>query len=495
MSLYARNETHYSKNITSIKEPLPPPVCLESDLRQLANYVSAYVSIGNVYSSIAEESYLFIDTKNHQLFNEYVGLLSEKLGVTRPIIKPIAVESFNDASIVSINSQIALEGWVSDLWNKIKGFFSKLYDKIKEFFKRYFTRLGRAKKGLENLIKTVEGTDKELKKPLLDNYTGSVLDKFKGTESVSPTNVRKTVESANKVTGALVDINKAAIKTASEKLVDANFIAKIKALKDQAASSARDSKARIDGISTKDKITNIANKATLGGAGKKGAENVASAKDSSKKLSDIAKNSEKEAIDTESTVNEAGTGDAGSDEANVAKGTELFNAFSKEVEDKLKPLIDIPLVGGKTITAVKVSQELELDIEIGNKDDKPSNVYLIGKADLKSLCKSGLDMIKSIETEGKNYGDVNDAIDKNMTTIDGIIKQIDSFAGKSETEGGGKDYSSYRKVVDKQVRTKLQLMQRFFTVYNKIGKNLLEVGMDTCEAITAYGVLSIKYYD
>ena len=50
---------------------------------------------------------------------------------------------------------MALEGFIGDMWNKIKEIFRKIYDSIKEFFKKYFTRLGRLKNKISNLIEVL----------------------------------------------------------------------------------------------------------------------------------------------------------------------------------------------------------------------------------------------------------------------------------------------------------------------------------------------------
>lgn len=467
-------------------QQLPPPslpaldanetTLEESDFTSLENFVQGYCSVGRVYDSVATESLLFIDSKNHVLYNEYVAAISHKLGVKPPKSRVVSTEDFETRSVVAVNSQIALEGWMGDMWKKIKGFFSRIYEKIKAFFKRYFTRLGRAKGGLENIIGVLKETDKSLKTPLLENYTGSVLEKFKGTKALNASYVKQVTENVVNLNATIGEINKAATDLANKHLVPSGFITNIKKMKDlakNASAAQKDVDENKPGV-----LKSIVNKdarAERSEAGK-----------TSETLSQTAKDASKKAEEGERKVAAAGAGEVGSEEGNAEVASREFGVFSNKVHETLSKFINKPLIAGKTFTKVEVAESLELEIDMATNDDKPESVTLGDKTQLSNIAKSCLDMITAMEKDIQEYGKINDTIMSKLSSIDGIIAEID----KEDPEKFGK----YKKLINEQVRTRLQLMQKFFSNYNKLGKNIFDIGIETCEAVTAYSVLSLKHF-
>lgn len=459
---------------------------LDDDHAALENCVDGYMSVGRVYDSVAAESLSFVDSKNHVLYNEYMKTLSDKLGVMCPVIKTVSTEDFNTRSVIAINSEIALEGWMGDMWKKIKGFFTRIYEKVKGFFKRYFTRLGRAKGGLENILATLKSTDKDLKTAILDKYTGSVLDKFKGTNDLNSAYVHTVVNNVVAATASMSSVNKAANFMATAGIAPAGFIDSIKNLKER-ASQATASKADVDKATPGIGKAAISKLPIVGDKGKTAADRK-EMKETSGTLAETAKDSKKEADDGEARVALAGTDDKGSDEANAAAGADHFKRFSESVVGELKKHVKKQLISGKTFTKVDVNGEGELEIEMdtGEKDDKAENVILSDKTQLSAVANSCLDMIVKMEKDAAAYGKINDTIYANLNTIDKLIAEIDRVDPAK--------YGAYKKVIDQQIRTRLKLMQKFFSSYNKIGKNIFDIGLETCEGVTAYAVLSLKYF-
>ena len=472
----------------------PPPVPLlettpnntpiEGDYKSLESFVDGYCSVGKVYDSVASESLLFIDTKNHVLYNEYVTLISHKLGVTPPKARVISTEDFTLKAQISLNSEIALEGWLGDMWKKIKGFFSRIYEKIKEFFKRYFTRLGRAKGGLENVIEVLKETEKNLKTPTIDNYTGSVMDKFKGTNTLNMAYVKQIVDNVISLNGTISSVNKDASTLATKHLVPDGFITNIKNMKDVAKNTLA-SKVDVDENSP-DRVE--AGKSKIGIKRDKGeaARRRADMQETSKTLEQTSKEAQKEAEDGDRKIDVASAHEVGSEEGNAQQASKEFGEFSKAVHEKLSKFVNKPLIAGKTFTKVEIKETLELEIDMATNDEKPETITLGDKSQLSTAAKSCLEMIKTMEKDAQEYGKINDLIMTKLNSIDAIMAEID----KIDPEKLGK----YKKLINEQVRTRLKLMQKFFSDYNKIGKNIFDVGIETCEAVTAYSVLSLKYF-
>lgn len=458
-------------------EPIRPDDELtDSDYAGLENFVAGYCSVGRVYDSVAAESLIFVDQKNHVLYNEYVAMISHKLGVKPPASRTVSTEDFETRSIVAVNSQIALEGWMGDMWRKIKGFFVRIYEKVKAFFKRYFTRLGRAKGGLQNIIDVLKETDKDLKKAYLDNYTGSVLDKFRGTKALNVEYVKQVTDNVVNLNKTIATVNKSASELANKHLVSPGFIANIKNMKELAKSSA---------VSKKDVEGNKPGllKAVVD---KDARAERKDAKETSANLDQIGKEASKTAVKDERKVQTSASLDAGSEEANAEQAKREFGIFSSKVHESLSKFVNKPLIAGKTFTKVGVSEALELEIDMATSDEKPDSITLGDKTQLNATVKNCLDMIVSMEKDIKEYGKINDTIMSKLSAVDSIVTEID----KEDPEKFGK----YKKLINEQVRARLQLMQKFFSDYNKIGKNVFDIGIETCEAVTAYGVLSLKHF-
>ena len=142
-------------------------ISVTHDFNRLSGHVFAYCSVGRVHDSIAQESLSFIDNKNTVLYNEYVNVLATRMGIDAP--KSISMESLTSEGQLAANYQISLEGWMKDVWEKIKAVFEKIYNAVKKFYNTYFTRLGRIKKSLENLEQVLGSTTKDMGDPTLEN--------------------------------------------------------------------------------------------------------------------------------------------------------------------------------------------------------------------------------------------------------------------------------------------------------------------------------------
>lgn len=77
-----------------------------------------------------------------------------------------ATENFQSASSRKANSKIALESvgeFLKDLWKKIKAAMSRLWEKVKGFWDKHLSSLGRVKKALESMKRSVGESSGKLK--------------------------------------------------------------------------------------------------------------------------------------------------------------------------------------------------------------------------------------------------------------------------------------------------------------------------------------------
>ena len=197
---------------------------IDAAQEELALAVEAYGSVSTVMQVIAAESFSFVQPGNLVLFNQYTSLLQRTHKVNAP--QPVSALAFESASVQAVNHQLALEGWMGDIWAKIKSFFKKIYTAITEFFKRHFTRLGKVKKRLENIQEVLKETKSELK-------PGSMVDvdlpskfesRYAGYSAVTPQTVGQTINIMEGWMNGFAQINAAGTKLAKAGLVGPDFI-------------------------------------------------------------------------------------------------------------------------------------------------------------------------------------------------------------------------------------------------------------------------------
>lgn len=448
----------------------------EQDMQSLKKMVEGYCTTQELYSSVATEAYTLVDNKNKSLYNAYTALLADKLGIGMPGLKSISTESLEGAEGISANHDIALEGFLGNLWQKIKGFFKKIYESIKAFFTKHFTRLGRVKKSLENMKSVLAKTEKAMVPPQELNYTGSLLERYAGYTTVNQSTVAQSLTSVSALVGAVKKINDAAKTMADKNLVDKNFFTKIKSLTETSAASS----ARKEDV---DKETPGIASAIM--SSDKRAER-SEKKETSKKLGDIVKDSDAKASSMQGEVDDKAASDAGSDAANLQMAQKQMTQFMQVIVDGMKASVNDKLVSGKVISKVDVSEKFELEVEMSSDAQAAEGVTPSSKGGLVTLVNSALELIVTTEKDVKAYGKVNDTIIKNLDTVDKLIVDIDKIDPEK--------YGKYKGMVNTQVRERLQLMQKFFSAYNKVGKNVLELSMETCEGTVDYCLLSLKYF-
>lgn len=454
-------------------KPLPvaePQVSIESLFVQLDKHLQAHESVQIVHAEIAEESLTFVDQKNVTLFNEYMRQLQRNLGVSPQLVSPIAVESM---PVVTVNYDLALEGWLKTMWEKIKGFFSKIYESIKEFMKKHFTRLGRLKNKLKNIQTVAKETDKNIAQVRIEDIPSSLASKFKGVGQISEATVTKIIKTSSDAVTEIKSISSMTSNFASNGIVDADFVTNIRKLKEVALNA------------TKQIGENDAKKKNLKFTDFKGKRAI---KEDNKSLAEIAKNAKALGEDMEADVSEMGQGGDTSDESLQQKGQQAYKEYMKKLVGTLEKFKDVPMVGGKTIKKVSVTEDNELEVEFEEEGDAEDvkGATLTNKEGVQKLAAEALKMIELGEAQADAYAKTNDTIMDKLKAIDNLILDID--------RNDPAKYGSYKKVLDQQIRTRLNMMKVLFRSYNQVSRNFYEVAVNTGDAVVDYCVICMKNF-
>ena len=476
MKLFSKEESVAVESLDKVVESKELEITsLDSELERLERTVDGYVSVGVVYESISENSLGFVDKKNYVLFNEYIKTVTKNLGLDS--VPVISTESIETSSTLMINSQLALEGFIGDMWKKVQGLFKKIYEGIKAFFVKHFTRVGRVKKKLTNLKEVLSETDKDIKQLNLDKVPSGIAKAFPINGDVSFSEVSKGLELVELVIKVLEVTNRDAIKLANKEILDRDFVSTVKGLKDQI-------KANSDKID-ENNSNKVGGLKGLVGSGR--ATNKELNADN-KSLSELNKENQKSVDGKEAKLDLIV-----SDKENSNLDDKAFEAIKRElaqyytdVAKVFKPLEGKPLPNGKTLKEATVNED-GISLEFDENKDEPSSVTLGSKSDLIGLVDTMLSLIDKLEKTTDNFTKVNDVIMKNIDTVDMLVKELDKVTDNE-------NYKKYKAVLEKKVRERLKVIQKFFSEYNKISKNMVDVVMEIGDGVVVYTVTSLKHF-
>lgn len=445
----------------------PSSVSTEALFHQLDHHLQAYASVQTVYSEIASESLTFVDTKNVVLFNEYIHQLQRNFGLAPQQVSPIALES---VSPVTVNHELSLEGWMKDMWVKIKGFFGKIYDSIKEFMAKHLTRLGRLKNKLKNIQTVAEESTKNIGPAHLDEVPSGLASKFKGFGSINESVIAKLSKTTMVMGAELQSISAAGADAAKNGVLDANFISEIKKLKEVALAAGKQIDANKDQRSKLGILKDRKERSQIN--------------EDNKTLSEVSKSAQAQADQGDATVLQAGA--TSEDDDSDKKGQDIYKKYLKTVVDSLEKFKGEKMISGKTISKVTVSEDNELTVEFEEEGDPAKDMALTNKEGIKALCSQALDMIEAAEKQSGAFAKTNDEIMKQLQAVDNLIADID----RNDPER----YGQYRKVLDKKIRTRLNMMKVLFRSYNQVGKNFFDVCLLTGDAVVDYSVICLKNF-
>ena len=447
---------------------------IDEDVIALESQFKAYNSLTNITTAEGFKDFSFVTMESAPLFNEYLNMLKSNFGISTNAY--MALESNMDNGVEQASYHIALEGVIGSMWNGIKNLFLKIGNSIKEFFKRHFTKLGKTKARLEALSKALSKTDKDLKELTLEKVPGSIKTAFPYDGAVSDTDVKDMVATTGLIVKALGVINKEAEATAKMNVLDSNFVAKLKALRDQYEESA-------DKLSK----TSEGGRLTKAGRTQRAVYNQIEAETTGIK----------EVVDQQTTkLKNAGEAGANSEDdiEGLKKAREEVNQFFMEVVKALEPLKGKKLPRGKTIKTIESTMPADndltpptLEIEIDEDKDSPTSVSLGSRATCLTACDEALKAIQEVEKVVNTYGKVNTSVEDNIKTVDKLIKELDRI-------GEDADAQKYKKVLQNQVKARLNLMKNFFVEYNKVNKNLLGYTVDVGVGVVVYVQESMKRF-
>ena len=452
---------------------------IDEDLVELNKHTHAYISISKVQDSIASENYSLINKHNYTLYNEYITNITKNLNL--PNVPTVTLEDINNYPSVVVNRHLALEGFIRNIWEKIKLLFKKIYESIKNFFARHFIKFVKIKTKLENLSKVLKDTDKDIATMSLESIPSGLASKYPVSGSVTFSVVDNVVDSSRMLNSSLIVINRLATGLAKKEILDKEFITKINKLKSTAA--ATDSKlAENEAQKRPGKLRQLIDS----DAGNK-ADRLDSEKNtltqikeqtkrelegSEKEISDITSKSEHEDVETT--------------DANFESIRKEFEEFSKVVEAEFNKVKGKMLINGKKIKEVKANPEQGLEIEFDDEKETPGDIRLSDKSSLIKLVDKNLAIMIDAEKVTKNYTEINDTIYKSLDSVDSIIKTLDNIPDAN--------LGKYKNILNKKVKERLNMLKKFFSDYNKINKNLFELIVDTGEGTVQYTVLCLKYF-
>ena len=474
MSLYAKEDFIPTSSLPvqdfTDKEDSTLSDEMDTDFVSLENHVRAYESLTNITTGVSFEGFNFLDRNNHVLFNEYLGMVKRNLNVN--LDGAMALESAIATPHGLKHYQLSLEGIIGNMWAAIKKVFIRLGSAIKEFFKRHFTRLGKNKKRLENLLNTLKKTDKDILEINLEKVPNKIKSAFPYKGDISERDIKESVAAAAAIEDTLQIINNGAVEMAKKSVMDRDFVSRIKALADTIKDARgntkeeglRDKAGRVVPFMSKtekskdnDKFKDIANKATDEKAGIE---------------KELSQNAGQEDIDADTGIQKV-----------VDELTVYFGKIAKSMEG----VRGRKLPGGKVLKTIKIEPDSGIELEFDDDKDTPDSVSLGSKSSLTNLVSDCLGVIEAMEKTAKVYGTVNDTIMNGIKTVDSLIGDLDRL-------NYSPDAARYKKKLENQVKLRLKLMQTFFTNYNKINKNFMSMVLDVSEGVVVYATESLKKF-
>lgn len=476
MRLYDNETVSLSKTNAALETKQIEKDTIDSDLVRLEQHMTAYESLSNVYNEVSCESFNFIDKRNYTLFNEYIRVITRNLDVKSPPV--VSTEAIELLPTAALNHHLALEGFIGSMWDKVKKLFVRIYESVKAFFTRHFTRLGRLKKKLENLKEVIGETPKDLKQVNLDTVPSSLTSKFPYSGTISETTVERTLETAKLLVDILEVTNKEGTELANRDILNKDFVAKVKSLKEKMGS--------IQG-----KIAdNNSQKSDKFFKSKEEKEKNKALNEDNKNLQEMSKQTNTELKEEEGKLSDI-VGDKGNqgvelDDREFEAAKKEMTSYIKKLEGSFKKIVDKPITGGKVLKEVKLSGEDGIELEFDTNKDTPSDVTLGGKVGLAKMVDAALATLTNMEKITNNYTKVNDTVMKNLDTVEKLVGDLEKVTGANE--------AAYKKILQNKVRERLKLMQTFFKEYNRTNKQLMGMVADIAEGVVSYSVVSLKHF-
>lgn len=437
---------------------------IQSDSDTLFACSRAYSKVLKLSNNIASENYSLITQKNYEFYNDYLKSIAENTGVSIPLVRKEAFENLNE---VFINRSLALEGFISAIWEKIKHVFTVIADKVKEFFKKYFTRMGRLKNRIANVIKVIEGTNKDLDTLTIDKNISKIAKVFPEDEitlNVLKSYIQNTkayLDSMNAIQQSITDIVKSDI-------IPDEYIEELRGLiENQKAIDAEKS--------TTEKPMSTADKAAL--------DKIPSDKEVEEK-----EETKEEDIQVGSAIKNKTDEKEPTEEDDKLYISKHVNSFNKAVGDIVKEITNKKIATG-------VTAELETNRDIYSikftspVKTKYRSLALGTKQELLDMLGVMQSFIEENDKYSKAYINNLAEFDKSIQKIGRTIVTIDRL------EAGNKDLSKHKRFASNVVRPSLIKFKEIFVQYNKIFNHVFEVNATLADGVVEYSVVSLKHFN
>ena len=444
---------------------------IDQGFNTLDKQFKAYDKVDSLHTTISTEDKYLLSPTNRFIFNEYVSNLQNNLGVD--LQEVIATEELDNPVLVQ-HHQIAMENIITKIWDTMKRVFKAIADAIVGFYKRFFTKLGRVKARLQNLQKTISKTDKDVKQLSMDKVPSAIKRAFPYEGTIGESQVASMVKMGDTIKSILKVINDGAENLATKDIIDADTVARMKALKDTASAAQN-----------KINDENVFNQAAgkMGAGITEGAKNV---KDANKVKKEAEVDFKKDARTMDDIVKSKDNKNIVDDKDGEDRAKGEFVAYLKKITAAFKPLLNEKLPNGEILTKVDIDNEGNVSIEKDKNSDTPDAVSLGSKASLTALVKGSLDLILDVEKMSEKGAKVSDLVNKNLSNIDKLMSDLEKVKGTNN--------ATYKNLLQTKIKPRLNLFKEFYSNHSKFNKNLLEMTVNIGDGVVVYSTESLKRF-
>lgn len=450
---------------------------IDLDFKEFTKYSKALNSLLNVEHKIITVEEIAISSSNYFIYNEYLKNISSNLNIS---VKTITAESLNN------EIEISLEGFISNIWEKIKTLFKSIYEKIKTFFVTYFTKLGRIKNKLKNLEEVLKETEKDLnpEKRYLENIPSSLINKMPFNEDINKENINEILTNVENLINSITEIKTLALNFSQRDILDTNIIEDIKNLKENIESN-RSTKEELEG-------KKYGLKGVIPGTNTNKEKNKD--KEEIKNLSEAINKQEEEIGKKEEQIEMINKENSdifsNEEEKDFEKAKEDFLKFLNVVKDSLEKVKDKKLPRGIFIKEIKIEDENKLEIETDNNKDTPKEIELSFKNTLLEFVTKVSELISKGDENYKVISDIIDKFNDSIESVNTIIKDINKYEEKLNDP----KLNKAKRVLMNRVKVRLNMAKEFFKTFSQVNKNFYSYIIDSADIVIDYSVLSIKYF-
>lgn len=337
--------------------------------------IEAYDELATLMSTVLRNTG-DINNSSVALYNRQVAQTMRSLGLDSKRYE-LSVESHIEGSVKLTHSQLDMEGFIGDLWEKIKAIFKRIIEGIKKFYNRYMTEVGHLKGQLEKIRKTLSNTNNDLVRQQAKIVPSTIKRHYAGTNTVNSSYVKEVHSSADHVLIAMSQVNNDAEKFMSSEVMKPSVWKKLTTKKSEG-----------------DKLE-------------------------SKFSDDKLEDGQSDALKT--------TGGALlEDRDNTGQ-----SAFKAGTIQKLNALKGKKMVNGKVLESAS-EEDGTVKLNWKDEDTEPQSLMLGNKSVLLGLVEGAIKLIDESEKERVKFAKINDNVMKAFDAIDGALRTVDKQTGNTK---------------------------------------------------------------